>query len=102
MRLLRRRAQDNDVPLDMTPMIDCIFLLLIFFMLSTRFGGPDHWLVSRLSTQDGQGTPPDPPPLREKVRIAILPAAAMSGADLGAVANTVRAGCASFAATAAG
>ncbi len=34
-RLLRGRAVGNLVPLDLTPMIDCVFLLLIFFLVTS-------------------------------------------------------------------
>ena len=32
-----RKARRESVTLDITPLIDCVFLLLIFFMLSTTF-----------------------------------------------------------------
>ncbi len=35
MAFSRRRREDPKV--DMTPMVDCVFLLLIFFMISTTF-----------------------------------------------------------------
>jgi biopolymer transport protein ExbD len=37
-----RKREDNSIgpALDMTPMIDCVFLLLIFFMITTVFKNP--------------------------------------------------------------
>lgn len=35
MAFLRKRREDPKV--DMTPMVDCVFLLLIFFMIGTTF-----------------------------------------------------------------
>jgi biopolymer transport protein ExbD len=32
-----RRSQAEDVKLDMTPMIDCVFQLLIFFLVTMKF-----------------------------------------------------------------
>jgi biopolymer transport protein ExbD len=32
-----RRTQMDDIRLDMTPMIDCVFQLLIFFLVSMKF-----------------------------------------------------------------
>lgn len=32
-----RRRMDNEAKIDMTPMVDVVFLLLIFFMISTTF-----------------------------------------------------------------
>ena len=37
------KTQLDDAPsLNMTPMIDCVFLLLIFFMLGTKFADPER------------------------------------------------------------
>ena len=48
VRRKRRKAQEPDVEMDMTPMIDVVFLLLIFFMITATF-----------HMQTGLGFPPD-------------------------------------------
>ena len=47
-RRKRRKAQEPDAEMDMTPMIDVVFLLLIFFMITATF-----------HLQTGLGFPPD-------------------------------------------
>jgi len=37
MAFLSKRERDTGPHVDMTPMVDCVFLLLIFFMISTSF-----------------------------------------------------------------
>jgi biopolymer transport protein ExbD len=37
MAFLPKRGRGTDPYVDMTPMVDCVFLLLIFFMISTTF-----------------------------------------------------------------
>ena len=37
MAFLPKRGRNTDLHVDMTPMVDCVFLLLIFFMISTSF-----------------------------------------------------------------
>lgn len=37
MAFLPKRARGTEPYVDMTPMVDCVFLLLIFFMISTAF-----------------------------------------------------------------
>lgn len=76
----RRMATDNTVPLDMTPMIDCIFLLLIFFILTSSFI-PDDLAIASLMPTDKGGTMRNegPPILREQVNIKIYPAGMTRG-----------------------
>lgn len=37
MAFLPKRGRSTEPQVDMTPMVDCVFLLLIFFMISTSF-----------------------------------------------------------------
>ena len=37
MGFLPKRNRNTEPQVDMTPMVDCVFLLLIFFMISTSF-----------------------------------------------------------------
>lgn len=37
MAFLTKRGRGSEPYIDMTPMVDCVFLLLIFFMISTTF-----------------------------------------------------------------
>lgn len=41
--MLYRRKQRSELTVDLSPLIDVVFLLLIFFMVSTRFKD-DHGL----------------------------------------------------------
>ncbi len=44
------------IRLDMTPMVDIVFQLLIFFMLAARFRSEEGKLVAHLPKDRGQGT----------------------------------------------
>ncbi len=64
----------HDGKLDLVPMIDCIMLLLLFFILTTRFTAPDLALAAVLPTDKGEvakAQPPVPPP--QQINIAIYP-----------------------------
>lgn len=63
MKFTRRRQMDLDV--NLTPLIDVVFLLLIFFMVSTTFTKETH-LVLNLPEATGESTPV------EKSRIEIV------------------------------
>lgn len=52
MRRRRRRGEEPD--LDLTPMIDCIFLLLIFFMCTTVFQQPYSLRVTLPAARQSQ------------------------------------------------
>ncbi len=60
--------------LDLVPMIDCIMLLLLFFMMTTKFTAEEKAISSLLPTNKGQGassaTVTDPP---QMVNILIYP-----------------------------
>jgi hypothetical protein len=64
---------DND-RVNMVPLIDCMFFIILFFMITMKFG-QDVWVVSSLLPTD-QGTggpPPRPIALRERINVAIYP-----------------------------
>lgn len=44
----RRRDDSDDITVDMTPMIDCVFLLLIFFLVATTLKKLDRELPVEL------------------------------------------------------
>jgi biopolymer transport protein ExbD len=74
-RKLSRKAEDNNVPIDMTPMIDCIFLLLIFFILTSKFTPDEKAIASLMPTDKGQAASASPSPIpKEQVNIKIFPA----------------------------
>lgn len=63
-----------DGKLDLVPMIDCIMLLLLFFILTSDFKAEDLRISALLPTDSGTGEHPGPviaPP--PTVRIAIIP-----------------------------
>lgn len=68
MSRLRRRRQDNLPSFDMTPMIDCVFQLLIFFIVCTRFKQFERKFEPNLTTEEGPQTNPPPVP-REQLTI---------------------------------
>jgi biopolymer transport protein ExbD len=79
-RKLRRKPEDNSVPLDMTPMIDCIFLLLIFFILTSKFQPDEKAIASLMPTDKGQAAAPSESPIpKEQVNIKIYPAGMAKG-----------------------
>jgi hypothetical protein len=65
----------NEGKIDLVPMIDCIMLLLLFFILTTKFTAPEKAIASVLPTDKGQSAAPpskpvDPP---KQINIVILP-----------------------------
>lgn len=63
----RRRRSENHPTFDMTPMIDCVFQLLIFFIVCTHFKPEEFVLRPNLSSKDGLTD--SPPLLREQVTL---------------------------------
>jgi biopolymer transport protein ExbD len=59
------RDQRKGVELQLTPMIDCVFLLMVYFIWSSSFAVVERSLPSRLSAASGGGsasaTEPPPP-----------------------------------------
>ena len=79
-RKFSRKAEDNSVPLDMTPMIDCIFLLLIFFILTSKFTPDEKAIASLMPTDKGQAAAASASPIpKEQVNIKIFPAGMVKG-----------------------
>src|SRR5271154_3438267 len=71
----------GDGKLDLVPMIDCIMLLLLFFILTTKFTPKDLALASLLPTEKGElaqrQTPPTPPP--QQIMLCLAPAGMAPG-----------------------
>lgn len=53
-----RKLAEEDVEMDMTPMIDVTFLLLIFFMCTLSFATSEGMLISYLPKDQGVFKPP--------------------------------------------
>ena len=54
-----RRQSKEEVTVNLTPLIDIVFLLLIFFMVSTTFTKENHLSISLPeSSSDETGQPP--------------------------------------------
>jgi biopolymer transport protein ExbD len=58
------RDQRTEVELQLTPMIDCVFLLMVYFVWSSSFAIAEKSLPSELSVAEakGSGQPNEPPP----------------------------------------
>lgn len=72
---MKRKSRLSPAPavrMDLTPMIDVTFLLLIFFMLTLEFTTLDSKLESRLPKQDGVNASHAPPVERARVVIEVV------------------------------
>ena len=72
----KRRSTGALMSVNMTPMIDVTFLLLIFFIVATHFTRTEGLLASKLPEMNPQGAPPPVPPLE----VTIDPVTRESGA----------------------
>ena len=52
----KRKVEGEEVKMDMTPMIDVVFQLLIFFLCATKFKAEEGNLKAYLPKDRGQGT----------------------------------------------
>jgi len=59
---LRRRRREAEPSINLTPLIDVVFLLLIFFMVSTTFDRPTH-LAIELPKASSEAPPEEAEPL---------------------------------------
>ena len=70
----------DDGELDLVPMIDCIMLLLIFFVMTTKFSSEEKAISSLLPTDKGQsGAPTTKLDKPQFVNICIYPAGFIKG-----------------------
>ena len=69
---MRREAMEEEIELQMTPMIDIIFQLLIFFMLACRFKTQEGELKAFLPKNRGMGTAGQPAITLQEVRVKLL------------------------------
>ncbi|MCE9525471.1 MAG: biopolymer transporter ExbD [Planctomycetales bacterium] len=77
MRRPTYTTRRTTVDLQLTPMIDCVFLLMIYFIFSSNFKIAELFLPSQLSAASGSGapstdTPPPPEADFEDVVVRIL------------------------------
>ncbi|MDX1947779.1 MAG: biopolymer transporter ExbD [Pirellulaceae bacterium] len=58
------RDQRKSLELNLTPMIDCVFLLMVYFIWSSSFAIVERSLPSQLTAASGSGvaSPTEPPP----------------------------------------
>jgi biopolymer transport protein ExbD len=94
------RDRRSSVELQLTPMIDCVFLLMVYFIWSSSFVVAELTLTSRLSAQAGSSSEASadvPPPEADfdEVIIRILwagdgPAWAVNDAPIGSLAELRR------------
>ncbi|MCC6573929.1 MAG: biopolymer transporter ExbD [Planctomycetes bacterium] len=59
--LRRRRRAGDEANFDLTPMIDCVFQLLIFFIVCTRFVPDERIFNTKLPTDEGDLKRPEVP-----------------------------------------
>jgi biopolymer transport protein ExbD len=67
MKLTRRKKTPTTPLLDMAPMIDVIFLLLIFFMCTSAISQMEADLQTRMPTAQARSVADDLPPIRVRV-----------------------------------
>lgn len=97
MRIPSSYRDRRAVELQLTPMIDCVFLLMIYFIWSSSFAIVERTLPSQLSQQasgSGPGSSSAPPPEADfdKVIVRVLagdsgPAWQVNGAPTGSLAE---------------
>ncbi|HIF30866.1 MAG: biopolymer transporter ExbD [Pirellulaceae bacterium] len=67
-----RDRRGGDIDATMTPMIDVVFLLLIFFVWTASFHLPEFALPTSVTTIDGvTSVPTDPPPEQDFEEIVV-------------------------------
>jgi biopolymer transport protein ExbD len=59
----KRNREDEDTAIDMTPMLDIVFIMLIFFIVTTSFVKEDTIELARPTTNQDTTPPKNPPPL---------------------------------------
>lgn len=74
-RALRRRdalhVRSASFGPNMTPMVDVVMVILVFFMASAAFVGPEWFLRTLLPAPPGAGRPGQADPLKAPVRIEV-------------------------------
>jgi biopolymer transport protein ExbD len=67
--------------LDLVPMIDCIMLLLLFFILTTKFTADEKAIASLLPTDKGQAPTPSTKPVEppKTINVCIYPEGLVKG-----------------------
>ncbi|MCX7703223.1 MAG: biopolymer transporter ExbD [Planctomycetota bacterium] len=65
-------AMNEEMSLPLTPMIDVVFQLLIFFLFAMKFSGYEGRLYAKLPTNRGLGYEGTPPITLQEVRIKLL------------------------------
>lgn len=71
---MRRRSRIHDTPLDLTPMIDVTFLLLVFFLCTLKFKTLDHKLTAYLPKHVGLSNNAAEPMPSAELRVRVLDA----------------------------
>ena len=66
-------TEEEEVALNLTPMIDCMFLLIIFFLVTTRFIKLEQDLAINLPVYSRQLKVKTPPPRPIVVNVRYLP-----------------------------
>jgi len=69
---IKREVMGEQPELPLTPMIDIIFQLLIFFMFAMKFSGGEGWLYARLPSNRGIWYEKTPPITLQEVRVKLL------------------------------
>lgn len=71
---------DQEDRVNMIPLIDTMFFLILFFMLVTKFTPDEKSITSLLPTDKGQSSGPSKSPVpQEQINIAIYPASMQKG-----------------------
>jgi len=76
--MARKKAEIEEVPMELTPMIDVVFLLLIFFIVTIKFKVLEGKLVTELPKDEGTARVDDVMQI-DKIEIDIVPQASAPG-----------------------
>ncbi|MFX4227305.1 MAG: ExbD/TolR family protein [Porticoccaceae bacterium] len=58
--LFKKKRDEEEMNIDLTPMLDVVFIMLIFFIVTATFVQEQGFLVNRPPPSPEQETPPDP------------------------------------------
>ena len=80
--MANREPLPDKIAIDMTPMIDCVFQLITFFMLTIKTVIPEGDFDIRMPLGPAAGPPPENPPVIVRVKMTAGPDGNLSGISM--------------------